>query len=80
MAAARLWEEIPIVRILPASRRLGDRLVGPARGEDLLERLRVGDVVELVDVDPVGLELPQRELEMGRRAGGVPRRRLGGDD
>ena len=58
----------------------GDRLVGPARGEDLLERLRVGDVVQLVDVDPVGFELPQRKLEMSRRAGGVPRPRLGGDD
>ena len=64
----------------PGIAGLGNGLVSPLGSQHLLESVCIGYVVKLVNVDPVGLKLPQRQLKVIRSTLGVSLGGFSGDD
>jgi len=64
----------------PGIAGLGNGLVSPLGSQHLLESVCIGYVVKLVNVDPVGLKLPQREVQVIRSTLAVSLGGFRGDD
>ena len=77
---SRLWTLRPINPILPAALRLGQGLVGAVLGHDPFQILGGDNGVELVDVDVIGPQPLQAEVDVLGHGLFVPGQGLAGDD